>query len=1282
MFLDLEPYKKAIIEKIERKNMIFEDSELFLIKSDKDLYDKFSEILIANPNLVTVELLDQMDQIFDDLADLLLNNSELFVAYAKAYLKSGEYSAVLEFRQYGDEAQNQEVLDYFLELIDTHQLKKGKIRASSELIELVMEHKRFAFLDNIGSCSEFSDSLLVKMQEYSKTVEIVPDFFVMADKQLKLDFSKYSISALLHLFNIQYPYSYPFDNKNADIYKINKLICDKLFSGESFDTQLFKDELTFDFINFNKTNRKPLIEALIKSIGINYIIIESIWNDFEEYEDLLVATITPQTKIGQLYHYKFLVSEKILNKLIECGLIDVASSFYNFPSHIPEIMDKIKLGDPMYQGLSIECVESLKQHIELFKLMTEKNMFKTFSIVDTEIKDNPDLKLFVLSEIRRGRDIEFNEECFEIPGFLDEIIQARNWKILQKISFTRSMQISISKESIDILIDEMKNNFELANRIINYAMSLILSYKDLLNFYLRSSGELIEILIDRINHNENLEYLYNEEVYDLVKDYYSKKHSLNLEHLDIIFHKFGARVIRYFDNNILHQLINLESSEFSKFIDIFADEKIKLSDLANIYDSLMQYKFSKEHSEVINIFADIMHSLEDGNNIYIQKLEYIYEILDDKFFNKFKDAYPELLGKIKNDPKNFLLNLVNQIQNGKENRDEYIEVLHFITNYYIATKREEYRNKCNMYTDSSLNLPYDLNETDLEKKLIDNFFYEDIHKTIIKGKLVERGLSEDLAEKCILYFLSKKDKSDSDQNVEIRILLNKKLTFSLDDVKEIKKHLKELSLICREYAKVMIGREKYVEFLDNQGWVERIYKAPKDAQDIFQLLTSININALKNTLANPAAYDSLLQTMHKYKVHLLPEGFQTILESPNIEISGSYNNLSSFISYYDKIYEAERSRLESQGKDTSNILLKPVSIFIYSEVYSSVSSVYSQVLGSKDASLIKTNPGPNAAMNKTSGNIRLDEAVKKTLSNFKRMAVTIPSFATNVSLSNGKSIYVVVGNFTNPSNVTHGERTGACMRIGGAGESLFQFCLDNENGFHIRFEHPTTGEYISRVSGFRNGNTVFLNELRRSCNNDAYVDDEIVEACRMVSSLLIEKSKDSACPIENVVVETTYAVDQGKYSKTYLGVSNIKIGLPHFYSDVSSNAHVLATSSTTAPFVPLNFDKSNVPTYLPAREKARESTNLRDLIDMINRVSGIKALLAGQALENIEPVVENDSFLYGIASNDWYIYIDNDLVIHEDFITIDERVKEELEIARKKVGEMIPIVKKECTYQY
>ena len=1289
MLIDLEQYKKSVLEKIEKKELYFDDSEFMMLKIDSDLRKTFFDLLKREPSLFTIEVVRLLERI-DEYENELMEDLNLLTQYGKTLIDNGEYSIVFEIRDYVSEEEAESIANHFLELIDTNQLKGNCKYISNEVIEFVLDNKRYSFFDYVKSCNKLTDSTIAKLREYAQTVDIVPDFLAEEYEQLKIDYSKYSITGLLKIFNKRMGHdnydNWFFPNKGQDLEtdKIYRIICDKLFSGESFDIDSVKELIHSTFIEYDQENKRELIEKLIKTIGISQGIIHSIGTFFSEYENLILDAIDSKSEFGPSFGYNIDLrnSDKILQKLIDQGLLDTATSFSNFSIYIPTIIEKIKLGDPNYQNLSVECHTLIKVNLDLLKLLLDRNMIKSLSFDFYELTNRTDLRNFVLNELRNGREMTLDEKTYVLDGVLDTIIQSKNFKTLLKTNLNSLENPILTEESIIILIEELKHNIVLADKILLSARSLIFKNKSLLSFYLQSNGYFIEKVIDRINHEESLEYLYNEEVYDIIKGYYVQKYSLNLAHLDTFSRKFGPKVIRYLDNDNIHQLVNLNDEEFSKFIALFPDDKMKLSDLFNMYDSLMQYKFSKEHSEIVNIFAEIMHSLDDKNSIYIKKLEELYSVLGTKFYDKFKEVYPELVEEFQAEPKQFLLKIINQIQNKSGNSDKYIEILHFITNYYIATKREEYRSKCNIYDEPSLSIPYDLDENDLEKKLIEICLQDLYHKAIIRNKLVECGLDLELVDKCILYYLSKKDKSSKEKDVEVRVLNGTKIIFSSEETKIIKAHLRELSLISREYVKVMPNRSYYIEQLDQQRKVERVYKEPNSNPNIYQLLISMNASALKHTLANTEAYDSLFQTMNKYKLHLIPEGFKELLESEHIGISGDYSNLSGFIAYYDKIYETEKSRLESQGKNASNITLKPVNIFIYSEVYSSVSSVYSQILSSKDASLIKANPGPNQATRKTSGNDRLNEAVERTISNFTRMAVTVPTFASNVTLSSGKEIHTVVGNFSNPSNITHGERTGACMRIGGVGETLFQFCLDNENGFHIRFENPTTGEYISRVSGFRNGNTVFLNELRNSCNSEDYSDDEVVEACRIVARMLIEKSKGSSCPIENVVVHTAYAVESSKHPKTDLGVSSIKTGLPAFYSDVSSTAHILATSSETALFVPLNFDKSKVPTYLPAREKAKESTNLKELIDIINRVSGVKALLAGQPLESIEPVIVDDSFIYGIASNDWYIYIDANLEVHEDIIHVDARAKEELAVARKRVEEMLPTIEKEQAYSY
>ena len=79
------------------------------------------------------------------------------------------------------------------------------------------------------------------------------------------------------------------------------------------------------------------------------------------------------------------------------------------------------------------------------------------------------------------------------------------------------------------------------------------------------------------------------------------------------------------------------------------------------------------------------------------------------------------------------------------------------------------------------------------------------------------------------------------------------------------------------------------------------------------------IEALKKgVLSNEEIYTSLLNTIQKRKIHLLPNNLKNILTSQYINISSDFTNLAGFISYYGSIYDKVKSTLESTGKNTKN----------------------------------------------------------------------------------------------------------------------------------------------------------------------------------------------------------------------------------------------------------------------------------------------------------------------------------------------------------------------------
>ena len=58
-----------------------------------------------------------------------------------------------------------------------------------------------------------------------------------------------------------------------------------------------------------------------------------------------------------------------------------------------------------------------------------------------------------------------------------------------------------------------------------------------------------------------------------------------------------------------------------------------------------------------------------------------------------------------------------------------------------------------------------------------------------------------------------------------------------------------------------------------------------------------------------------------------------------------------------------------------------------------------------------------------------------------------------------------------------GINTDACFRINGMDNDFLHYCVLDKNGFIIKIT-DSFGNFIGRASGFRNGNGVYINQLR------------------------------------------------------------------------------------------------------------------------------------------------------------------------------------------------------------
>ena len=337
--------------------------------------------------------------------------------------------------------------------------------------------------------------------------------------------------------------------------------------------------------------------------------------------------------------------------------------------------------------------------------------------------------------------------------------------------------------------------------------------------------------------------------------------------------------------------------------------------------------------------------------------------------------------------------------------------------------------------------------------------------------------------------------------------------------------------------------------------------------------------------------------------------------------------------------------------------------------YSAVSSVYSQILGSGNARLIREDPAPHNTSGTLTKQERLDYAVKTTIKNFKRTEVNVPCFNEIIKV-NDKEIMAILGNFTSPTLITQGERLGSCMRIAGVGETLYDFIF--ENGFTIEFINPKTSDYISSISGFRgieeNKNTVFFNESRHSLFKEQCSNLELIEIYKKVAQLLIEKSRESKCPIDNVVIPRTRIMEEVEDDRITLDIKNVKKGLPDFYTDVTPLVHVLATTSPTEKFVETTDNTNEIPTYTPARELVVEG-NDKKIIEKINRIHIINKIFNNENFRYTTPITTK--IIYGIVGEDWYVFIDENKQIESEMINRDIRAQEEFKNALELINNYI-----------
>ena len=1230
--------KSRIIDKLNNNNFQFTEAEITIISKDKELFS----ILVSK--ITSQELFNQYGDILVNIIESITDEDFINIEKIQHFHLYYTIYILRDALIYDDELVllNEEQQKIYLD-----EVRKRLINNTLPLgvyytiplyfLKMVLEEKKYEYFKKFNSLPYLDKSLEIEIKKFiNETTEELPPLFGNFCEEMGYPYEKYPIQKLYQMY---------MDTHDKDI---SKAIIEKIIKNKTIDIKVSISLLLFYAAGYDINNpniRDQIFNMLLDRGILSDYLHDMTYEEFLKYKSKILNIIySSNNSIYFDYYLKldiFKEDEDLLIALIKnkkIGIIDNKKKLYDILSaHFDELID--------------DLVPYLKEpYIDIAEAMT---------VLDVLIRI-PNFNDYVYNYLltHDNNYICSNGEYLFKSGILERCINENQEELFKRILTTNGFYIfsDFTKKMQQYLLNLLKNDSDFLTLLLKENYSIVTRYSSILEFcFILLDEDSARVLIEKCNHlGEAVKYTKN--IYEYTKDFLCKDNGIiNVNHLDYLAEHFGYDIIRYIKNPEIQAIIDLDDDYFYKITALFEGE-FTYTEAITLYDALRQKKFSKDHPEIIDIYAHIKHSIEDKNDNYKSLVYHICRVIDDKFYEK----NPQI--EKHDNPIEYLYDIIIKLMEGgitEKEEHEYYDIIHTFANYYIAYKREEYRSSGKLERDCFISYEYDFK--DLKSKFIKYSLLVNHRDAIVEKLISNLGVSQAEAIDIIQYYVYKRTSNSQLSNISEKE--------SYENM--IKSNIKALVKIANEYIE-----ENNIEI--NHNFKEAFFEVKKNYvyssnKRVYSILSNLNIEQIKKFLLSPEKeneYQLLLSLMKKYKLHLLPEYFNNLLES--IDLTTDITDIAEFINCFYKIIELKKRYNVQNEIESDNISLNAVDILENASTMAAAASIYSNVLTKEDAILIRLNPKPNSATGMKSKE-RMKIAANQTIKNFQRTVVNVPTFNEIINFKSGeetKSIRVIVGNFTHPSNLTHGERTGACMRIGGVGESLFYFCLNNEHGFHIRFEDPITGQYISRVSCFRNGNTIFQNELRESRNPELYSNSDIIEANKIAGELLIKMSKDSSLPIDNVFVHRAYATLKD-YTSPVISFHGEKIqqGLPHFYSDISSFGLLMASSSI--PCKDIIFS-SKLPEYLPAREVPYMGTNCEKIASLVNRVNSIKRIMAGENIEVIEPLIDDPEIIkYGIVSQDFYVYIDQNGEIHYEVIEIDPRAKEELKEAILKIKEQI-----------
>lgn len=315
----------------------------------------------------------------------------------------------------------------------------------------------------------------------------------------------------------------------------------------------------------------------------------------------------------------------------------------------------------------------------------------------------------------------------------------------------------------------------------------------------------------------------------------------------------------------------------------------------------------------------------------------------------------------------------------------------------------------------------------------------------------------------------------------------------------------------------------------------------------------------------------------------------------------------------------------------------------------------------------------------------------------KRTKSTVP-FINGEKLNYKYSLY----DFHDETILLSGIKTDSCFKIDGHDHDFLHYCALDKNGFVMKIT-DFSGRLIARASGFRNGNCVFINQLRTIYDEGGVKflvgkydneKDDIVsvfkKACEDIINIS-QNNKDEKDKIEYVFVTKSYALsnypdtvpeeavkkigsfpmdNQSSDWKCFLESTSNLQELHGFTTDYGEYPLICIASSKRGYIESEDIKKGDVRAlYERKRNKIICSGNNIEIYKRVNKIEAIKCFYEKKEYIAVETPPKSTVFL----GDNWYIICHNNEIIKEACLSFDTKALIEFNITKDIINNHIDL---------